>query len=61
MSEFVTDLGMIKGRKETGLSARNQRLLARAIKRCQAMGLLPYTYALRKDDMIMPKLRKRVN
>lgn len=37
--------GKIYGRKRVGASAREQRLIAQAIKRARYMGLLPYTNA----------------
>ncbi|KAG9014954.1 hypothetical protein FRB94_007026 [Tulasnella sp. JGI-2019a] len=41
MSDFVTSMGMIKKRGETGLTRRNQRMLAKAIKRSQSAGIIP--------------------
>ncbi|KAF7721376.1 hypothetical protein EC973_004820 [Apophysomyces ossiformis] len=38
LSEFVSDIGKILPREQTGLTAKNQRKLARAIKRARAMG-----------------------
>jgi small subunit ribosomal protein S18 len=35
--------GKILGRKRTGLNARDQRMVAQAVKRARYMGLLPYT------------------
>ncbi|KAI8618913.1 ribosomal protein S18 [Chytriomyces sp. MP71] len=46
LSHFVTEMGHIKPRTETGLGIVNQKRLAKAIKRAQAMGLMPYTYKL---------------
>ncbi|KAJ3092231.1 PAB-dependent poly(A)-specific ribonuclease subunit 3 [Quaeritorhiza haematococci] len=46
LSHFVTELGMIKRGSETGSSIQNQRRLARAVKRAQAIGLMPYTYRI---------------
>jgi len=37
--------GKIYGRKRLGTSAREQRLIAQAVKRARFMGLLPYTSA----------------
>ncbi len=42
---MLTPNGKIQSRKRTGLSAREQRLVAQAIKRARYMGLLPYTSA----------------
>ncbi|KAG8902778.1 hypothetical protein FRB99_004113 [Tulasnella sp. 403] len=41
MSDFVTDMGMIKNRGATGLTRRNQRMLAKAIKRARNFGIIP--------------------
>ena len=40
---FVTERGKIMPRRMTGLSAKQQRSLARAIKRARQLSLLPYT------------------
>ena len=37
--------GKIYGRKRLAVSARDQRMIAQAIKRARYMGLLPYTSA----------------
>jgi len=41
----MTPNGKIYGRKRLGTTAREQRLIAQAIKRARYMGLLPYTSA----------------
>lgn len=41
MSEYMTPMGRIKHRKETGLRAVNQRKISKAIRRAVGMGLLP--------------------
>ncbi|WBW75369.1 mitochondrial ribosomal protein subunit S18 [Schizosaccharomyces osmophilus] len=41
LSNFITELGRIKPRADTGLSAKNQRLVSRAIRRARAVGVLP--------------------
>lgn len=41
MSEYVTDMGRIKHRSETGLRPVNQRRMAKAIRRAIGMGLIP--------------------
>ena len=41
MSEYMTPMGRIKHRKETGLRAVNQRKIAKAIRRAVGMGLHP--------------------
>ena len=45
LRRFLTPNGKIQSRKKTGLTAREQRLLAQAIKRARFMSLLPYTSA----------------
>jgi small subunit ribosomal protein S18 len=40
---FITDRGKIVPRRVSGLSARQQRDLALAVKRAQNVALLPYT------------------
>ena len=44
---MMTPNGKIYSRKRLGLSAREQRMLASAIKRARYMALLPYTSATR--------------
>ncbi|KAF2416524.1 ribosomal protein S18 [Tothia fuscella] len=44
MSEFVTDTGRIKGSRETGLRPRNQRRVAKAVRRAIGIGLMPSVY-----------------
>lgn len=43
LSEYITDLGRIRPRIQTGLSAKNQRVLARTVRRARALSLLPTT------------------
>ncbi|MEM7682205.1 MAG: 30S ribosomal protein S18 [Planctomycetota bacterium] len=45
LRRFLTPNGKVQGRKKTGLSARDQRMVCQAIKRSRYMGLLPYTSA----------------
>ncbi|KAI4113351.1 MAG: hypothetical protein LQ338_008188, partial [Usnochroma carphineum] len=40
-AEFVTSMGRIKGRRETGLRGVNQRRVAKAVRRAVGMGLVP--------------------
>ena len=42
LSKFITERGKILPRRITGLTACQQRYLAKAIKRARAMSLLPY-------------------
>ncbi|KAI4114198.1 MAG: hypothetical protein LQ345_004988 [Seirophora villosa] len=41
MSEFVSSMGRIRHRRETGLRGVNQRRVARAVRRAVGMGLMP--------------------
>jgi small subunit ribosomal protein S18 len=43
LAYFITDRGKIMPQRMTGLSAKQQRALARAIKRARELALLPYT------------------
>lgn len=45
LRRMMSPNGKIYGRKRTGLTARDQRMLAQAVKRARFMGLLPYTSA----------------
>jgi ribosomal protein S18 len=44
LSYFVTSIGSIKPSEKTGLDSRNQRKIAKAIKRARHFGLLPFTF-----------------
>jgi small subunit ribosomal protein S18 len=43
LKRFLTPEGKIRPRRQTGVNARNQRKLARAIKRARHLALLSYT------------------
>ncbi|KAJ1736244.1 hypothetical protein LPJ61_000028 [Coemansia biformis] len=43
LSNFVTDMGRIKPRYKSGLSAKSQRRVAKAIRRARSFGLIPVT------------------
>jgi small subunit ribosomal protein S18 len=43
LKRFLTPEGKIRPRRQTGVTARNQRALARAIKRARHLALLSYT------------------
>lgn len=43
LKRFTTDRGKIVPQKYSGITAKNQRMLSRAIKRARYMALLPYT------------------
>jgi small subunit ribosomal protein S18 len=42
ISRYVTERGKIVPRRLSGVSARNQRLLAQAVKRARHLGMLPF-------------------
>lgn len=43
LRKFISDRGKIRSRRVTRVTARQQRLLARAIKNAREMALLPYS------------------
>ena len=43
LRSFIPERGKIASRRQTGTSAKFQRMLATAIKRARHIGLLPYT------------------
>ncbi|MCW5849249.1 MAG: 30S ribosomal protein S18 [Anaerolineae bacterium] len=43
LQRFLNESGQIKPRRKTGASTKQQRILARAIKRARHLALLPYT------------------
>ncbi|MCC5829614.1 MAG: 30S ribosomal protein S18 [Phycisphaeraceae bacterium] len=45
LRRMLTPNGKILSRKRTGLDAREQRMVAQAIRRARYMGLLPFTSA----------------
>jgi len=45
LRRMMSPNGKIYGRKRTGASAYEQRMLAQAVKRARFMGLLPFTSA----------------
>ena len=42
LGRYINTFGQIESRRRTGLSAAQQRQLARAIKRARHLGLLPF-------------------
>lgn len=42
LTRFITERGKIVPRRVSGVTAKNQRKLAKAIKTARQMGLLPY-------------------
>jgi small subunit ribosomal protein S18 len=47
LRKFVSDRGKIRARRVTGVSAQQQRQIAKAIKNAREMALLPYTSTAR--------------
>ncbi len=43
LRRFINERGKIVSRRVTGLSAKQQRMVKRAIKRARNMALLPFT------------------
>lgn len=43
LRRFVTERGKIRPRRQTGLTSKNQRKLAREVKRARHLALLPFT------------------
>jgi small subunit ribosomal protein S18 len=43
LRRFLSETGKILPRRRTGLSAKEQRILAKTIKRARILGLLPFT------------------
>lgn len=64
MTEFVSSMGRIKHRRETGLRGVNQRRVARAVRRAVGMGLLPSVHKhpemLEKEAMQLTQSRSAV-
>ncbi|MER3465691.1 MAG: 30S ribosomal protein S18, partial [Armatimonadota bacterium] len=42
LKRFINDEGKILGRRHTGATAKEQRMIARAIRRAREMALLPF-------------------
>jgi small subunit ribosomal protein S18 len=47
LRKFISDRGKIRARRVTGVSAQQQRQIAKAIKNAREMALLPYTSTAR--------------
>lgn len=46
LNRFISSLGKIRGREKTGLCAKHQRQLAKAVKRSRHLGLMSATSKL---------------
>lgn len=42
LKKFINPHGRIQSRRRTGLTSKNQRAVAQAIKRARFMGFMPY-------------------
>ena len=49
LAQFVSPNGAILGRRHTGVSAKDQRKIAKAIKRARATGLVPHVGGWKVD------------
>ncbi|KAJ6007127.1 hypothetical protein N7499_000791 [Penicillium canescens] len=58
MSEYMTSMGRIKHRSETGLRPVNQRKMAKALRRAIGMGLMPSVH--RHPEIIASEMRARM-
>ena len=47
LRKFISDRGKIRARRVTGVTAQQQRQIARAVKNAREMALLPYTATTR--------------
>ena len=47
LRKFISDRGKIRARRVTGVTAQQQRQIARAVKNAREMALLPYTATAR--------------
>lgn len=47
LRKFISDRGKIRARRVTGVSAQQQREIAKAVKNAREMALLPYTSSSR--------------
>jgi small subunit ribosomal protein S18 len=61
MSEYVTEMGKIKHNKDTGLRPRNQRKMAKAVRRAIGLGLIPSVYRHPQILMTEPDYRRRMS
>lgn len=58
LSEYLSEMGKIQGRPQTYLTAKNQRLLGKTIRRAKMMGIIPNLSILSSVDRTT-KLRRR--
>jgi small subunit ribosomal protein S18 len=53
LRKFLNPHGRILARRKTGVTAKNQRKLAEAVKRARFMGLLPFVARERKNTLLL--------
>lgn len=58
MSEYVSALGRIRHRDQTGLRPVNQRKIAKAIRRAMGLGLMPSVH--RHPEILATELRAKL-
>ena len=57
LSEYLSEMGKIHGRTQTRLTAKNQRLLSKTIRRAKMMGIIPHFSILTSVQRRMMKRR----
>lgn len=57
LSEYVTPMGRIMHSNDTGLRSRNQRKIAKAIRRAVGMGFMPSVH--RHPEILMKESTRR--
>lgn len=58
MSEYMSPLGRIKHRNQTGLRPVNQRKIAKAIRRAMGLGLMPSVH--RHPEILASEMKSRM-
>jgi small subunit ribosomal protein S18 len=59
LTSFVSELGRLKSRAETGLTWRNQRRVGKAVRRARSMGVMSHWGPVnRSSDGRMPWLKR---
>ena len=58
LKRFLTDRGKILPRRQTGNTAKQQRMISRAIKRAREMALLPFVVSNETDDGMGRRTRR---
>ncbi|EPS31231.1 hypothetical protein POX_h09529 [Penicillium oxalicum] len=59
MSEYVSPLGRIKSREQTGLRPVNQRKIAKAIRRAMGLGLMPSVH--RHPEILAAEMKAKMD